>query len=68
MPPARTACYGASPETVPKTPISDLLEALKVLKSLEETVGKHDEALTRILDRLDGIDARIAAFANTVKS
>jgi hypothetical protein len=55
------------PEPVPKTPVSDLLEALKSLKSLQETVGKHDEVLTRILDRLDSIDRRIAAFEKTVK-
>lgn len=65
---AQTACYGAFPEPVPKTPISDLLEALKGLKSLQETVGKHDEVLSRILDRLDSIDKRIAAFENTAKS
>jgi hypothetical protein len=43
---------------VPRTPISDLLEALKALKSLQETVRKHDEVLSRILDRLDQIDQR----------
>ena len=43
-----------------KTPVSELLEALKSLKSLQETVGKHDEVLTRILDRLDSIDGRLA--------
>jgi hypothetical protein len=47
---------------VSKTPLSELLEALKSLKSLQETVGKHDEVLTRILDRLDSIDERLAAF------
>lgn len=64
---AQTACFGAS-EPVPKTQISDLLEALKALKSLQETIGKHDEVLSRILDRLDSIDNRIAAVEKTVKS
>jgi hypothetical protein len=32
-PRARTVCYGAFPDPVPKTPISDLVEALKDLKS-----------------------------------
>jgi hypothetical protein len=60
--PARIAYYGAFPDPVSKTPLSELLEALKSLKSLQETVGKHDEVLTRILDRLDSIDERLAAF------
>jgi len=64
---AQTACYAAS-EPVPKTQISDLLEALKALKSLQETIGKHDAALNRILDRLDSVDNRIAALEKTVKS
>jgi hypothetical protein len=50
---------------VPKTPIDELLEALK---SLQETVGKHDEVLTRILDRLDHIDQRITVFEKTARS
>lgn len=61
-PRARTVYYGAFPDPVAKTPLSELLEALKSLKSLQETVGKHDEVLTRILDRLDSIDERLAAF------
>jgi hypothetical protein len=52
---------------VPKTPIADLLEALKSLKSLQETVGKHDEVLSRILDRLDDIDKRIPSAEKTAK-
>jgi hypothetical protein len=46
---------------VARTPISDLLEALKAIKSLQETVLKHDEVLSRILDRLDEIEQRPAA-------
>ncbi len=65
---AQTACYGAFPEPVPKTPVSDLLEALKALKSLQETVGKHDEVLSQILDLLDSIDKRITAIETTGKS
>ena len=62
-----TAYYCASPDPVSKTPLSELLEALKSLKSLQETVGKHDEVLTRILDRLDSIDERLAAFEKTAE-
>lgn len=65
---ARTAYSDASPDPVPKTPVSELLEALKSLKSLQETVGKHDQVLTRILDRLDSIDGRLAALEKAVKS
>jgi hypothetical protein len=35
---------------------------------VQETVGKHAEVLTRILDRLDSIDKRIAAVEKTDKS
>jgi len=52
---------------VPKTPVSELLEALRSLKSLQETVRKHDEVLTRILDRLDSIDDRLAALETASK-
>ena len=51
-----------------KTPVSELLEALKSLKSLQEIVGKHDEVLTRILDRLDRIDDRLAALEKAPRS
>ena len=53
---------------MPKTPISDLLEALKSLKSLQETVGKHDDVLSRILDRLERIEERIAAVEKIASS
>jgi hypothetical protein len=53
---------------VPKTPISDLFEALKSLKNLQETVGKHEDVLNRILERLDRIDERIAAVEKIAKS
>jgi hypothetical protein len=53
---------------VSRTPISDLLEALKALKSLQETVRKHDAVLSRILDRLDEIDKRPAARKKGRKS
>jgi hypothetical protein len=52
---------------VPKTPVSELLEALRSLKSLQETVGKHDEVLIRILDRLDSLDERIIAIEKASK-
>jgi hypothetical protein len=50
-----------------KTPISELLEALKSLKSLQDIVGKHDEALNRIADRLESIDKRLAALEENKK-
>lgn len=53
---------------MPKTSIDDLLEALKSLRSLQETVGKHDKVLSRILDLLDGIDKRIAAIERSAGS
>jgi hypothetical protein len=53
---------------VPKTPIGDLLVALKNLKELQETVGKHDEVLNRILDRLDSMDERLSPFEKSSKS
>ena len=53
---------------MPKTPINDLLEALKSLRSLQETVGKHDKVLSRILDLLDRIDKRIAAIEKVAGS
>ena len=51
-----------------RTPISDLLEALKAIKSLQETVRKHDAVLSRILDRLDEIDKRPAARKKSGKA
>ncbi len=53
---------------MPKTPISDLLDALKSLRDLQQTVGKHDEVLNRILDRLDSMDERISTAEKNVKS
>jgi hypothetical protein len=52
-------CCGGFHKPVPKTSINDLLQALESLRDLQETVGKHGEALTRMLDRLDSIDKRL---------
>ncbi len=46
-----------------RTPISDLVEALKAIKTLQETVLRHDETLSRILDRIEKIEAERAKDA-----
>jgi len=60
-------CCTAYLEKLSKTPISELLEALKSLKGLQDIVGKHDEALNRIADRLESIDKRLAALEEDKK-
>jgi uncharacterized coiled-coil protein SlyX len=52
---------------VAKTPISELIKALNVLKSLQETVGKHEQVIEKILDRLDAFDERLTEFEKARK-
>jgi len=53
---------------VSRTPINRLIEALEALKSLQETVRKHDAVLSRVLDRLDEIERRPAAREKSRKA
>ena len=42
-----------------KTPPSEILTTIKVVKGLEEVVGKHDLVLEKLLDRVEQMEARI---------
>jgi hypothetical protein len=46
---------------VPKTSIDDLLETIKLVKDLRESVADHKMAIDDILERLNQLEQRVAA-------
>jgi hypothetical protein len=53
---------------VAKTPIGDkLIRALETIDELYETVGKHDEILNKLADRLAEMERRLAAVEKAEK-
>jgi hypothetical protein len=54
---------------VAKAPIGDrLIRALATIEELQETVGKHDEILSRLADRLTEMEKRLGAVERAEKS
>ncbi len=53
---------------MPKTTINELLEAIQSLKSLQDTVGKHDKLFGRLIDLIESIDRRLAALQKARKA
>jgi uncharacterized coiled-coil protein SlyX len=53
---------------VAKEPIGDtILRAISTIDELLETVGKHDQILTKLADRLAEMDERMAALEKAKK-
>ncbi len=51
-----------------KTPIGDtLVRAIEKIDALQQTVGKHTEILTKLLDKLAEMDKRLAALEKAGK-
>jgi uncharacterized coiled-coil protein SlyX len=44
---------------VPDKTIDELLEAIETVQILKDTLGKHEQLITRIADRLDAIEERL---------
>jgi hypothetical protein len=50
---------------VAKTPIDELMRVIKAARTLQEVTAKHDQAIARILDRLEVIETRLALLEQT---
>lgn len=52
---------------MPKRTIDDLIAAIDAVRVLEQTVAKHDQAIEKIVDKLDEIQRRLDRLAKVSK-
>ncbi len=52
---------------MPKSSIDELISAIKAVQVLEEIVAKHDQALEKIVDKLETIQRRLDALPDATK-
>jgi uncharacterized protein Yka (UPF0111/DUF47 family) len=44
---------------VAKTTIDELLAAIELVRILQQTIGKHDQAIAQIIDRIEQVEKRL---------
>jgi hypothetical protein len=44
---------------VAKTPTSEILQAIAAVKDLKDVVATHDEAIDRLITRIEELEARL---------
>ena len=52
---------------MPKSSIDELISAIKAVQVLEEIVAKHDQAIEKIVDKLDIIQRRLDNLPDATK-
>jgi uncharacterized coiled-coil protein SlyX len=52
---------------VAKTTIDDLLAAIEAVQILGQTVSKHDQAIEKIVDKLDEMQRRLDSLSEAAR-
>ncbi len=46
-----------------KTTIDELLATIELVRILQQTIGKHDQAITQIIDKIEQVERRLDELA-----